>query len=45
MVGTHTIVAGFRKLGNKKYPIELINESYLFVEMSEIIDSMKTKKE
>ena len=39
-MGTHTIVAGFRKLGEKEYPIELINESYLFIEMSGILDSM-----
>jgi uncharacterized LabA/DUF88 family protein len=44
-MGTHTIVAGFRKLKDKEYPIELINESYLFIEMSEIIDIMKIKKE
>lgn len=41
MMGTHTIVVGFRKLGKKKYPIELINESYLFLEMSEILEEVK----
>jgi hypothetical protein len=37
MMGTHTVVVGFRNLKNKEYPIELINESYLFLEMSEIV--------
>jgi hypothetical protein len=44
-MGTHTIVAGFRKLGEKEYPIELINEAYLFIEMSEIVDALATKKQ
>ena len=43
-MGTHTIVAGFKKLGDKEFPIELINESYLFIEMSGIIEAMETKK-
>lgn len=40
-MGTHTIVAGFRDLKKKKYPVELINESYLFLEMSEILEDME----
>ncbi len=39
-MGTHTIAIGFRKK-KKKYPIELINESYLFLEMSEILEEME----
>jgi uncharacterized LabA/DUF88 family protein len=42
-MGTHTIVVGFRSLGNKKYPEELINESYLFIEMSDILSEMDAK--
>jgi len=46
-MGTHTIVVGFRELKDarmgkiKKYPTELINESYLFLEMSEILTEME----
>ena len=46
-MGTHTIVVGFRELKDartgksKKYPIELINESYLFLELSEILTEME----
>jgi len=42
-MGTHTIVVGFRNLREKKYPIELINESYLFLEMSEILEEIEQK--
>jgi uncharacterized LabA/DUF88 family protein len=40
-MGTHTIVVGFRNLKEKEYPIELINESFLFLEMSEILTEME----
>ena len=46
-MGTHTITVGFRKFvpeGKKfakRYPVELINESYLFLELSEIIEEME----
>ena len=48
-MATHTITVGFRELKNnqtgtvKKYPIELINESYLFLEMSELILEMENR--
>jgi uncharacterized LabA/DUF88 family protein len=42
-MGTHTIVVGFRNSKDKKYPIGLINESYLFIEMSEILAEMEQK--
>jgi len=41
MMGTHTVIAGFRNLKDKDYPIGLINESYLFLEMSEILAEME----
>jgi len=46
-MGIHTIVVGFREIQDKrtgkvkKYPMELINESYLFLEMSEILTEME----
>ena len=40
-MGTHTIVVGFRTLGDKKFPLELINESFLFLEMSQILLQME----
>jgi len=40
-MGTHTIVVGFRNLATKTYPKELINESFLFLEMSEILAKME----
>jgi hypothetical protein len=49
-MGTHTIVVGFREIKNdrtgetKKYPIELINESHLYLEMSEILSEMENSE-
>ena len=40
-MGTHTVTVGFQKLPEKQYPIELINESYLFLELSELLSEMK----
>jgi uncharacterized LabA/DUF88 family protein len=40
-MGVHTILVGFKTLKNKEYPIELINESYLFLEISEILGEME----
>jgi hypothetical protein len=42
-MGTHTITVGFRELGAKKFPNELINESFLFLEMSEILSEMENR--
>jgi hypothetical protein len=40
-MGTHTVTVGFQKLPEKQYPIELINESYLFLELSELLSEIK----
>jgi len=36
-MGVHTIVVGYRD----KYSIELINESYLFIDMQELLKRME----
>jgi hypothetical protein len=40
-MGTHTITVGFRELGEKRFPQELINESFLFLELNEILIQME----
>jgi uncharacterized LabA/DUF88 family protein len=40
-MGAHTVVVGFDALGDKKFPEELRNESYLFLEMNKILDDME----
>ena len=41
-MGVHTIVIGFDSKENQ-FPIELINESYLFLDMGEILEEMEKK--
>jgi uncharacterized LabA/DUF88 family protein len=40
-MGCHTIVVGFDN-DEKPFPMELINESYLFLELGEIIKEMES---
>jgi len=39
-LGTHTVVVGFNT-DKTKFPIELINESYLFIELSDLLKEME----
>ena len=43
-MGTHTVTVGFQKLPEKEYPVEMINESYLFLELSELLSEMEGRK-
>lgn len=38
MKGIHTVVIGF---DDEKFPIEEINESYLFIDMQELLEEME----
>ena len=41
-MGFYTVVIGFDS-AKTPYPIELVNESYLFLDMGEILEQMETK--